>query len=163
MHTVSQEQPNKAVMGGLLRNIDSVNLCHICFAGEKGCCCLARWVRLQAPGPAITMHNLIRITHPNSIFVFFLRLTDQFHDQFHHSAAAKIMIIYMCVCVFICNITSRYCLSSPHFFLLMKTQLNLVIKRLLPADRQEQLSVLIKESCFLTRGLDMINTQERLL
>lgn len=85
MHTVSQEQPNKAVIGETL----TLQIYATSVLLEKKAA--AVWLGnfgFQAPGSAITMHNLIPIRQLNSIFVFFLQLTDQFHDQFHHSAQA---------------------------------------------------------------------------
>lgn len=99
MPAVSQEQPNRALMGALLRNIDSANSHPHLFWPPPQSPQPWRPKVLQSPsslprGFAIYLAQL----HPNETPELHLRPRESagpFHDQFSHSAQTGIMTPYM--------------------------------------------------------------------
>lgn len=88
MPAVSQEQPNRRLIGAVLRNIYCVNSCHICLVKEKAA---ADW--LTKVCFRLHLSNYYAQLDPNETselpLCLFLQLTHQFHKQFIQSTRGK--------------------------------------------------------------------------
>lgn len=105
MPAVSQEQPNRALMGALLRNIDSANSHPHLFSSPPQS--PQPWLAKVSQSPSSLPRGFaiyLAQLHPNETPELHLRPCESagpFHDQFRHSAQTGIMTPYMGVWVWV--------------------------------------------------------------